>query len=150
MNETNQVVARFLNGRMLKGTTRDFFPNRTSFHVLAIGSQAPEEILCKDLKALFFVRDFSGNPEHRDFQRFAGGPAEASQGKKIAVHFKDGEFVCGYTLAFRAERDGFFILPADPKSNNLRLYILAHATREVRVGDEAEAMVQRLRKSRAA
>ena len=33
MSDINRVVAHFLDGRLVKGTTQDFFPNRTSFHM---------------------------------------------------------------------------------------------------------------------
>jgi hypothetical protein len=30
----NKVVARYLDGRVIKGTTQDFIPSRSFFHVI--------------------------------------------------------------------------------------------------------------------
>ena len=150
MSTTNQVVAHLLDGKVFKGTTEDFFPNRPNFHLRLVGSGAVKEVECRTLKAVFFVKDFEGNPRHRDIQSFVRESGGANQGRKIAALFKDGELICGYTLTYAPEREGFFVSPSDPGSNNLRVYVLAHATQEVKVGAEAEAMVRRQPGSRAA
>jgi hypothetical protein len=144
MNETNRVVAHFLDGRVLKGTTRDFFPDRPLFHLSAIGSEALQPVKCELLKALFFVKNLEGQRTRLDLPGFAHGPGEASRGKKVAVRFRDGELLCGYTLSFDPDRPGFFLLSAEPRSNNIRVFVLIHATKEVAVGAEAEALLQRM------
>jgi len=150
MSETLRVVVRFLDGRVMKGTTEDFFPNRSGFHLHALGTGALEDVRCKDLKAVFFVKDFAGNRTRRDQSGFAQGPGDTSRGKKIAVLFKDGEVFCGYTLAYTPDRNGFFVEPADLNTNNLRAYVLTHATREVRVGPQAEALALKSPRPKAA
>jgi hypothetical protein len=59
------------------------------------------------------------------------------------VRFKDGELLCGYSLTFSADREGFFMFPADPRSNNIRIYVMTASTAEVKAGVEAEALVKR-------
>jgi hypothetical protein len=66
-----------------------------------------------------------------------------AQGKKVAVLFKDGELLCGYTLTYVPGRDGFFMFPADGDTNNLRVYVVNASTAEVKTGPEAEALAQR-------
>src|SRR3989442_622628 len=61
----NGVVAHFHDGRIEKGVTHDFSPNRPSFHLTSIeGSSegASTSVRSRDLKALFFVKDLSGDP----------------------------------------------------------------------------------------
>ncbi len=149
MSETNRVVVRFLDGHVIKGTTEDFFPNRPSFHLHVLGTGALEDVRCKDLKAVFFVKDFAGDRHRKDRSGFAVAN-DAVRGKKIAVLFKDGEIYCGYTLAYTPDRNGFFVEPADPGTNNLRAYVLTHATREVRVGPMADVLAQKSAKPKAA
>jgi hypothetical protein len=139
MGELNRVVARFLDGRVMKGTTEDFLPNRPRFHLRPTGSSQTETIECRTLKAVFFVRNFTGNAERKDVPGFGHLPVEANQGKKISVQFRDGEVISGYTLAYTRERDGFFVVPADPGSNNERIYVLKHAAQKIMVGPQAEA-----------
>ena len=142
MSEINKVVVHYLDGRIVKGTTQDFFPNRPLFH-LTPPSGPVLDIKCRDLKAVFFVRDLVGDDRRRDLRGFVTGPAETSLGKKIAVRFKDGELMCGYSLTFTPEREGFFVSPSDPGSNNLRIYVVMAAAAEVKAGVAAEALAQR-------
>lgn len=144
MEITNLVVARYLDGRLLKGVTRDFSPNRPIFHVdLQDGSPAVE-LRYRQLKALFFVKAFDGDPARQDVRGFVHGPAETQQGKKIAVRFRDGEFVCGYTLSWSPDREGFFLFPADADANNQRIFVITASTLEIKAGPAAEVLAQRV------
>ncbi|WP_026853465.1 DUF6982 domain-containing protein [Geothrix fermentans] len=124
----NQVVARYLDGSTLKGETNDFFPNKELFHVSVNGSK-PLEVKIPELKALYFVRTLQGDPEHQKTNDFPpNGPAP---GRKMKVTFKDGEVLVGTTQGYQPGRPGFFLLPADPRSNNERCYIVTSATQSV-------------------
>jgi hypothetical protein len=140
VSETNKVVVRFSDGHLLKGTTEDFFPNRPAFHLRPLGGNEVLDVHCKDLKAVFFVKDFAGDPKRHEARGFDRATTDISRGKKIAIRFKDGELVFGYTLTYMPDRSGFFMTPADPASNNLRVYVLTHAMREVKVGAGADAL----------
>lgn len=144
MAEANKVVVHFLDGRIVKGTTQDFSPVRPRLHVQPVGGGPAAPIQLNELKALYFVKDFTGAPTRRDIRGFLAGPGETAQGKKIAIVFRDGELLCGYSLVYSADRDGFFLFPADAESNNLRIYVLARAIREVSAGPGAEAFAQRV------
>jgi hypothetical protein len=144
MGEATRVVARFSDGKVLKGTTQDFFPNRPSFHLIPTEGGNGLEIRCKQLKAVFFVKSFEGDSKRKDIRGFITAPAETAQGKKIAVRFKDGELLCGYSLSYTPDRDGFFVFPADAGGNNLRIYVLTGAATEVKAGPAAEVLAQRV------
>jgi len=124
----NQVVARYRDGRTVKGVTNDFLPARDFFHVLADGSSAIN-VRFADLKALFFVRDLAGDPKHEainDFDR--GHPAP---GRKIRVVFQDGEVLLGTTQGYSSGRIGFFVVPVDDEGNNERVFVLSAAVKSV-------------------
>ena len=128
----NKVVARFTDGRMIKGMTADFFPNKDSFHVSEEGAQAgevPVEINTNDLKALFFVKDFEGDSQHVEGNEF--DPEHPPVGRRIKVVFSDGEILLGTTAGYQKGRPGFFVVPADESSNIERCYVVAAATEEV-------------------
>ena len=150
MSEANRVVAHLLTGQLIKGTTQDFFPNRPMFHMARLEGGAPVEVRTKQLKALFFVRDFAGDTTRRDLQGFIAGPGETAQGKKLAVRFKDGELLCGYSLAFSPEREGFFMFPSDSGANNLRVYVLTASTAEIMSGPAADALARKVLAQHAA
>ncbi len=132
MDQTNRVVVRYLDGRVLKGTTQDFFPTRPLFHIQGVEGSGSAEVHVRQLKAVFFVKEFGGNPGRKDLRGFLEGPGETPHGKKIAVRFKDSELLCGYSLSYSPERPGFFVFPADPGSNNLRVFAISAAVRNVR------------------
>jgi len=128
----NKIVARYQDGRMLKGSTSDFMPNKEIFHVVPVDAPAgskPLDVLVKDLKALFFVKDLAGTghaEEKKDFD-----PSKPVAGRKIKVVFKDGEIMVGATQGYQPGRPGFFVVPADQKSNIERFFVVTAATREV-------------------
>lgn len=124
----NRVVARFADGRIVKGTTQDFSVTRDYFHVIPPeAGAAPIRIGVRELKAVFFVKDHAGNREYNERKQFD----RLVPGRKLQVVFKDGEALVGSTTAYDAARPGFFMTPADPKSNNDRIYVVARAVRAV-------------------
>ena len=144
MEISNLVVARYIDGRILKGVTQDFSPNRGIFHVHPEGATEAVELRFKHLKALFFVSTLEGDPSRQDVRGFLAGPEETQKGKKIAVRFRDGELLCGYTLSWTPEREGFFVFPADTGSNNQRVFVITSATLEVKAGPAAEILAQKV------
>lgn len=127
----NKVVARLADGRLIKGTTVDFLPNRDTFHVRPVNGSVEilAEIHIKDLKALFFVKDFEGDPKHVTTNEF--DPEHPVAGRKLKVVFRDGEVLVGTTTGYQPDRPGFFLIPADGGANTKRCYVVAAATQEV-------------------
>lgn len=150
MAPNNLVVAHFLDGKVVKGTTQDFSPVRPRFHVLPAGGSRGIAVYHEQLKAVFFVRDLDGDSSRADLRGFVAAPAEAAHGRKIAARFPDTELICGYAQARSPNRIGFFVFPADPGSNNIRIFVIAHPTVEISEGDEAEALAHRVLNAEAA
>ena len=124
-----RVVARFVDGRVLKGTIRDFAPNKVMFHLQPSEmGVAPLKIPVGALKALFFVRDYEGNPDRKDRQDFDDAPGT---GRRLVVHFKDGEKIAGTTNSFAPDNPGFFMTPADPAANNERVFVIRSAVSRI-------------------
>lgn len=130
----NKVVARFVDGRIFKGSTTDFGPAKASFHVTASGAHArskPLSIELKDLKALFFVKNFRGLASHIERKDF--DPKRPLPGRKIKVIFKDGEVLVGVTYGWEPGRPGFFMVPADQESNIEHCFVVSAAAREIKL-----------------
>lgn len=126
----NRIVARYRDGRVIKGSTADFLPARDAFHVEPPGGGTPVVVRVAELKAIFFVRDFEGDPQHRTNNEF--DPAKPAIGKKMRVVFQDGEVMVGTTQGYQPGRPGFFIVPADSTANTERCYVVSASTREVK------------------
>ena len=74
-----RVVARSRGGQVIRGYTNDFHPSKTHFHLTPEDSSAePVLVTLKQLKAVFFVRDFAGDPNRVDRNEFG----EAGHGRK--------------------------------------------------------------------
>ena len=123
----NTVVLHFSNGTIQKGTTDDFFPNKDKFHFKEKDKVEIREIRLGDLKAVYFVKSFEGDPNYRE----RDDVTRVGFGKKIKVNFKDGETQVGYTQGFTPDRAGFFFFPVDPDSNNDRVFVVKAATDRV-------------------
>ena len=103
----------YADGKILKGYTQDFHPSRPQFSLWPSVNATPKErivVPCRALKAVFFVRDFEGNPGHRERKTFS----VRRQGRRVEVTFTDGETMLGTTLNYRPDGQGFFVSPADP------------------------------------
>jgi hypothetical protein len=130
--EPIKVVARYSNGKRVKGFSQDFFPNKDCFHIYPAAKPSGEavEVLVKELKAIFFVKDFAGNYLYNERKKYL--QEEKPSGRKIEVTFKDGEVLVGSTLGYDPSRPGFFLFPVDPKCNNIRVFAVTAAVKTVR------------------
>lgn len=124
----NTVVVHFSDGSVLKGITNNFFPNKDKFHLTDKDTGEVLEILLSGLKAVFFVKGFDGDPAYRE----RSDVERTGLGKKIQVDFNDGEVLVGYSQGYTPNRPGFFVFPADPQSNNDRVFVVTAATRATR------------------
>ncbi len=131
--EQIKVVMRYMDGRIIKGYTNDFSPNKTSFHARSADASPADrgvEVLTKDLKAIFFVKDFAGNPAYCEKKDFSA--SKPAVGKKMEVTFSDGETMVGTTMGHDPKRPGFFLTPSDPDCNTLRVFVVSSAVKRTR------------------
>jgi uncharacterized protein DUF6982 len=125
------VVVRYADGRVLKGYA-DFDPQQPAFPLVPLDDPDGEglEIAVADLKAVFFVRSFDGNPAH-DESKDLYQPRPPGT-RKVSVHFRDGEELVGHTRQLDRYRTGLFFTPLDPRSNNVRVFAVFDALWGVR------------------
>jgi len=131
--EPTKVVVKYVNGKVIKGFMQNFSPNKDRFHLLPADnpSGGSIEVHVKQLKAIFVVRDFMGNPQYDERKKYEEG--QNPSGVKLEVTFTDGEVMVGSTaLGYDPKRLGNFIVPADPKSNNMRVFVVSSAVKSVR------------------
>jgi len=127
----NKVVVAYLNGSRLRGCVYDFSPLKDTFRLVLEGDASHQkfaEVVLKDLKAVFFVKDFRGDSKYKESQKIA----EGKPGRKIEVVFSDGEKIVGTTQAYDPKKSGFFVFPADAKSNSLRIFVVNWNVRSVK------------------
>jgi len=123
-----KVIARFLDGRIVRGYTNDFNPSKPHLHLTEDAASESRLVSIAQLKALFFVREFQGDSRRVDRTEFH----EKAYGRKVEVTFRDGEILFGTTVGFKSPAHPFFVQPADGTSNNLRVFVTPAAARRIR------------------
>jgi hypothetical protein len=127
---TVKVVVRYIDGRVLRGTTVDFDPKQPEFSLDLIdrGGVAIAVIVpLAELKAVFFVRDATVPAGDRP----AGPKGHADDATHLVIEFTDGERMTGLSYTYDPTREGFFLFPTDADSNNERVYVLKAAVVKV-------------------
>jgi len=134
-----KLVVRFQDGRVLKGTSQDFSPNRDSFHLNLINRSAtdqPIKVSCGDLKGVFFVKDFVGQKGYQK-DKVTSNPGKTFYGERTIVHFKDGETLYGFTQEYAPGLLGFFLFPYDSQTNNIKLFAMHSSVKKVEFSQKA-------------
>ncbi len=75
------------------------------------------------------MHSFLGNREYRD-QKLR--KPEGTIGRRYLLTFTDGETMRGTALGVNLSRHGFLLFPADPGSNNKRIFVMHSAVKELR------------------
>lgn len=142
----HKVVIRLDSGEVIKG----FFTIDADASLEAVlndsttnGSQsimvkvAPTNesisVAWSDVKSIFFVKSFRGDPARKDLRFYAKGPAV---GEVLAeIRFNDNEVIEGIidNSAKHIVGDGILMQPSDPNSNNLMIYANKSAIANYRV-----------------
>ena len=132
MGAANRVVVACLDGRRLKGYIFNFSALREDFRLFP-EANAPQgsatDLELRDLKAIFFVKDFAGDPGRQESTSLTDG----AHGRKLEVTFSDGEKLAGTTEAYNPRKAGFFMFPADATSNNTRIFVVNKNVRGVKI-----------------
>jgi hypothetical protein len=118
-----RVIARFRDGRLMKAFTNDFHPSKPYLNLSTTPVVDDARFTqVAQLEALYFPRSAEDTPV----------PANQPHGRKIEVTLPNGDVVVGSTLNYRRDGNGFFVHPAEPQSENSRIFVTAAAVRHVR------------------
>ena len=118
----SQIVAHRIDGTIAKGTSLDVDPKRPTCHLQPEAGEAIE-IALADVKALFFVKSWSGESGRNDAKEPATGDSRLLGARRVRVIFADGEEIIGLMNRFPPITPFFYMLPIDPQSNNIRILV---------------------------
>jgi len=129
-----RVVVHFGDGKIVKGYSYDFTPNKDTFHISLVKDETQTiEVSTSLVKAVFFVKSFKGNKAHETHAEFSMQNFKFDDvSLKIRVDFLDGEVMYGMTHGYAPNRKGFFVFPADKDTNNERVFVTREATASVK------------------
>jgi hypothetical protein len=126
-----KLVVHKKDGSIFKGITQDFDPARDEFHFLpGEGGGVPMLMRVSEMKALFWVKDYLGNRQFVAQRVFDG---DQSEQKRAIVTFNDGEEIWGILDGDADAEPGFFLFPADSADNNVRIFVVRSALKEMRL-----------------
>jgi Family of unknown function (DUF6982) len=128
-----RVVVRKLNKELVKGYA-DLKSYLHFDHVELLTREGRAvSIALSEIKGVFFVRDFDGNPQRPERKVFQSRPRLS--GLWVRLNFKDTEVLEGLISNNLLEFDplGFHVTPPDVYSNNLKVFIPRSALTSLQV-----------------
>lgn len=130
---SNQVVAHFLDGRLVKGTSLDVQPAKPDCHIRT-ADRGMVKVQLADLKALYFVRSLEGDPAHDYASEPATGDPRLAGSHRISIVFKDRERLVALANRYPPLGRFFFVLPVDGAGNTIRVLVNRDAVVEMTNG----------------
>jgi hypothetical protein len=120
------VVVHFLKGETLTGYGDNFLPGEAEIMVRDEGG-AIRKVDLASVKVVCFVKSVS--PDRAQTHRASPERLlyQAVPGRRVLLHFKDGERMEGLASISDKPRRGFFVTPLNPNSNNLQVYVNVEA-----------------------
>lgn len=120
-----RVVVRYNDGRLIKGLTEVREVEGDELVLSPVEDPlSTMKVQLGNAKAIFFVKSFDGSPQRPKLAGFPSGSCDSMS--HVLVEFKDGERLWGCTgnreVPTIAGR--FSFAPADPSSNNERVYVV--------------------------
>lgn len=116
------LVLRMRDGSMKRCRIRTPFAAGVTRIQVVTAEGRVETVPLSKMKAIFFVRDPEGNPTYKRGNEFTEGSPAA--GTAVKVIFPDGEVMRGRVLNPAKHRSGFFLFPADPLDNNVKVFVV--------------------------
>jgi len=116
----HRVVVHTLEGQVKRGVLES--PDLAAA-VLGLAPQpgaSAEVIGTNKVKAIFFMLA-------------PGEKAPAPEGNRVRVTFRDGRQVAGFSPDYREDAVGFFMVPADTRTNTGRIWVYRSAVRQVSI-----------------
>lgn len=134
--DKRKVIVRKLDGQIIKGyvepSPEPVNPKEDCVKVTSLTEEVIK-VPKREIKALFFVRKFSGNKEYSEVKFFESQPR--IDGLWVRLHFFDNEAIEGIvanSMNFLVD-DGFYLKPPDPNSNNRLMYVVKSALKDFTV-----------------
>jgi hypothetical protein len=139
----HKVVAKLRSGEVVKGyfilpcaaDMRDLSNQgqNGSITISSLTSNEPLQVALSDIKAVFFVKSFWGDPKRKGLRFYTNGPSVGAIWAEI--RFQDDEIIEAMidNSAQHLMGDCFLLRPSDAESNNLLVYVNKSAIATYRV-----------------
>jgi hypothetical protein len=116
----SRVVIHTVEGQVKRGVLEDAELDAVVLGLAPQPGADPELVQVDRVKAIFFMLE-------------PGRPAPAAAGKRVRVTFRDGRQIAGFSPDYAEGGAGFFMVPADTKTNTARIWVYRSAVKAVAV-----------------
>ena len=107
----------------------------------ATGATERVTVSVSDLKALFFVKNL--NTTSRTGSEMAPAQMKTPPSmRRVVVHFKDSGVLAGATCSYSPNCQVFFLVPLNPTTNNMRIFVVRSSVRTVRTLDRDDDLAE--------
>jgi hypothetical protein len=117
----HRVIIHTVEGQVKRGAIRDVDLLDEAIPLEQQAGFAPERIAIQRVKAIFFMFATGARPPQ-------------PEGQKIRITFNDGRQVAGYSNDYQGTGQGFFVVPADTRTNTSRIFIYRSSVQAVAEG----------------
>lgn len=117
---SHRVVLHTVDGQVKRGLLVDAVLDAATLPLQPPGPGGTEEVPTEGVKAIFFMLA-------------PGEKAPPAEGKKVRVTFRDGRQVAGFSPDYQDGLVGFFMIPADTRTNTGRIWVYQAAVKSVAV-----------------
>ena len=117
----HRVIIHTVEGQVKRGAIRDVDLLDAAIPLEQQAGFAPESIAIQRVKAIFFMLATGSRPPQ-------------PEGQKIRVTFNDGRQVAGFSNDYQGTGEGFFVIPADTRTNTSRIFIYRSSVQTVAEG----------------
>jgi hypothetical protein len=118
----HRVVLHTVEGQVKRGQLDDPVLEGPSLELKLQPGGERELVPVERVRAIFFML----------------GPTEKApvpRGYKVRVTFRDGRQVAGFSPDYDPQAPGFFMVPADSRTNTARIWVYRNAVRQVSVSE---------------
>lgn len=116
----HRVVLHTVEGQVMRGLLQDPDLLAAAVTLSPQPSAPPEPVAAERLRAIFFMLA-------------PGEKAPEPVGLRVRVTFRDGRQVAGFSSDYDPEAPGFFMVPAESRTNTARIWVYRSAVRQVAV-----------------
>jgi hypothetical protein len=117
----HRVVVHFVNGQVKRGKLRDAKLDNETISLELLPAQPIEQCPTQKLKAIFFLLS-------------SGEKSSPVNGPKIRITFSDERQITGWAPDYLSKNNGFFLYPADPRTNVDYIFIYCSAVKNITQG----------------
>lgn len=127
-----KAVVRLLDGKVHRGFCRQEDVKEDSVRII-LQDGKEETFSLSEIKGVFFVKDFKGNPEYEPVKFLDKHSGRASA--LVRIEFLDDEVLEGLVRDHTGllQSSGFYLWPSDENTNNGLIYIVKKAVKKFEI-----------------